>query len=61
MPIDVETDIEFDRPREVVAAYVAHPGNAPEWYENIERVEWRTEPSLAVVDDGITAPYVTPE
>jgi hypothetical protein len=30
MPIDVETDIELDRPREVVAAYAADPGNAPE-------------------------------
>jgi len=45
--VDVETQVEIDRPRAEVAAYAADPENAPRWYQNIERVEWRTEPSLA--------------
>jgi uncharacterized membrane protein len=46
--VDVRTEIEIARPREDVAAYAADPGNAPEWYESIERVEWETEPPIAV-------------
>jgi uncharacterized membrane protein len=48
MPVDVETEIEIDRPRDEVASYVADPENAPVWYENIESVEWKTAPALAV-------------
>jgi uncharacterized membrane protein len=44
--VDVLTGIVIDRPRESVAAYVADPSNAPEWYANIEAVEWKTEPPL---------------
>jgi uncharacterized membrane protein len=46
--VDVLTEVEIARPREEVAAYAGDPGNAPEWYENIERVEWESEPPLRV-------------
>ena len=48
MPVDVISRVEIARPRSEVAAYAADPDNATEWYVNIERVDWRTEPPLAV-------------
>jgi hypothetical protein len=48
MTVDVVTEIIVDRPRATVAAYAADPANAPEWYRNIETVEWRTPQSLDV-------------
>jgi uncharacterized membrane protein len=44
--VDVTTQLEIDRPRADVAAYAADPDRAPEWYENIERVEWETPKPL---------------
>lgn len=46
--IDVTTEIVVERPRAEVAAYAADPSNATEWYQQIERVEWKTDPPLAV-------------
>ena len=46
MFVDVLTEIEIDRPRDEVAAYVSDPDNATEWYRNIRSVEWETRPPV---------------
>ena len=48
MGVDVVTGTVIERPPAEVAAYVADPSNAPEWYENIESVEWKSAPPVAV-------------
>jgi uncharacterized membrane protein len=47
-PVDVTTAIDIDRPRKLVAAYVADPDHAPDWYGNIDQIRWETEKPLAV-------------
>ena len=48
MSVDVLTEIEIERAADDVAAYAANPDNAPEWYVNIQSVEWETEPPVAL-------------
>ena len=47
MPVDVETTVDIQVPRDVVSAYAGDPDNAPDWYVNIRSVEWRTDPILS--------------
>jgi hypothetical protein len=46
--IDIATEIDIDRPVGDVAAYAADPDNAPRWYVNIDRAEWRTDRPVRV-------------
>ncbi len=48
MPVDILTEIEIDRPRDVVAAYASDPDNATSWYDNIKAVEWKSPKPVAV-------------
>jgi hypothetical protein len=46
--VDVLTEVVIRRPLAEVADYAIDPGNAPEWYSNIVRVEWETPGPLDV-------------
>lgn len=46
--VDVTTEISINCPIDIVAQYAADPDHAPEWYDNIQTVEWVTEKSLQI-------------
>ena len=48
MDVDVLSDVVIEKPVAAVSAYAADPSHAPEWYVNIESVEWKTPPPLQV-------------
>ena len=48
MGVDVLSEVLIDRPCDQVAAYAADPSHAPDWYVNIDSVQWSTEPPLQV-------------
>lgn len=48
MNVDVLTEAVIAAPCDQVAAYVADPAHAPEWYANIISVRWLTPPPAAV-------------
>ena len=50
--VDIVTEIIIACPIDTVAAYVTDPSNAPEWYDNIDSVEWET-PAPAVVGSRV--------
>jgi uncharacterized membrane protein len=46
--VDVQCEIEIARPRAEVAAYASDPDHTTDWYANIQAVQWRSPPPLAV-------------
>jgi uncharacterized protein YndB with AHSA1/START domain len=48
MFVDVSTSIVIAQPRARVAEFAANPCNAPSWYANIRRVEWRTTSAVRI-------------
>lgn len=46
--VDVNTEIKINCPLSKVAAYAFNPANAPEWYVNINAIEWKSEKPLQV-------------
>ena len=48
MSVDVQVETVIGRPVPEVAAFAGDPTNAPEWYANIQRIDWLTAPPVEV-------------
>lgn len=48
MPVDVVVESLINRPVDEVSAFAGDPSHAPEWYANIKRIEWQTEPPMRI-------------
>jgi len=48
MKVDSTTEAVIARPRAYVSNYAGDPTNAPQWYSNIDSVDWKTQPPLRV-------------
>ena len=48
MAVNVQTQIDIERPRDIVAKYAGDPDNATAWYANIKSVEWETPKPIAI-------------
>jgi hypothetical protein len=48
VPVEVQSEIEIARPRDVIAAFACDPDNATAWYQNIKAVAWKTPKPVAV-------------
>jgi uncharacterized protein YndB with AHSA1/START domain len=48
MALDVVTETVIAAPPEKVSQYAGDPSNAPQWYANIDSVDWKTPPPVAV-------------
>src|SRR3954468_23968462 len=48
MAVDVQVETVIGRPVGEVSAYAGAPSHAPEWYSNIESVDWQTPPPMRV-------------
>lgn len=46
--VDVLTEIQIARPKDVVSQYAGNPDNAPKWYVNIQSADWITPKPLKV-------------
>ena len=46
--VNVFTEITINKDIETVSAYASNPSNAPEWYDNIKKAEWKSDPEIKV-------------
>jgi hypothetical protein len=46
--VDVRTEIIINKDIDTVATYAIDPSNAPEWYVNIKKAEWKGEQTLKI-------------
>jgi uncharacterized membrane protein len=48
MKVDITTEALIERPRDDVSSYSGDPTNAPQWYSNIDSVDWKTQPPIRI-------------